>query len=101
MFMFIYLFIYVFITYYSFIHLFLYFFIYIYLLIGELYREVSKLINNNKFINDYIFKMLANKLYNVTMSQYAIVAWKLKYNISTIKPSYSRIAKNTPFNEWY
>jgi hypothetical protein len=24
-----------------------------------------------------------------------------KYNISTIKPSYSRVAKKTPFNEWY
>jgi hypothetical protein len=69
--------------------------------IEKLHYEVGKLIYANKFINDCTFKMLTFKLFNVNISQYAIRAWKHKYNISTIKPSYSRVAKKTPFNEWY
>jgi hypothetical protein len=69
--------------------------------IEKLHHEVAKLIYDNKFINDCTFKMLTFKLFNVNISQCAISAWKRKYNISTLKPSYSRVAKKTPFNEWY
>jgi len=43
---------------------------------------------------------MIKKKYNVDISPYSITAMKKKYRVSSIKPSYSRVAKFNPHADW-
>jgi transposase len=66
----------------------------------KLYSIVSTMIMNKEFVNDFIVRRLIGRHFHVNVSASTIVEWKKRYKISSIKPSYSRVAAYNPHSEW-
>jgi transposase len=67
---------------------------------SKLYDLVSIMITEKQFINDFILRRLIQKHFTVDVSPSFIVAFKQKYKLSSIKPSYSRVAAFDPHSAW-
>jgi hypothetical protein len=66
----------------------------------KLYDEVGRMIMNKQFVNDFIVRRLIYHRHRVDVSHSFISAWKKKYRISTLTPSYSRVAAFNQHSQW-
>jgi hypothetical protein len=66
----------------------------------KLCAEVSGMIMQKQFVNDFIVRRLIYNRHGVDVSPSFISSWKQRFRISSIHPSYSRQAAHNPHSEW-
>jgi len=66
----------------------------------KLYNLVSTLILGKAFVNDFIVRRLIYVNFKVNVSPSFLVRWKEKFRISSLMPSYSRVATFNPHSAW-
>jgi hypothetical protein len=66
----------------------------------KLYDIVCAMILKKEFVNDFIVRRLIGSNFKVDVSPSFIVDWKKRYKISSITPSYSRVAAFNPHSAW-
>jgi hypothetical protein len=65
-----------------------------------LYNQVSTKIVTKQFINDFVLRSMIKSQFGIDVSPSFISSFKNKFRISSIKPSYSRLAAYNPHSEW-